>query len=176
MAHYRFESVWKLSAPIDRVFDLLSQPQGFARWWPAVRSSVLVDGEDPAGSGARAQFTVRSPFHYSMSFATTAVDVDRPRRIHNLVRGDLVGTGTYELKEEADGTLVRLAWRVSTTKPWMNRLAPIARPLFVWAHRRVMEGGAKAMAIALGSELLHSVVATEDELATGRPRKALGQR
>lgn len=176
MAHYRFESEWKLSAPIDRVFDLLSQPEGFARWWPAVRSSLLTDSEDATGLGARAQFTVRSPLLYSMTFATTAVEIDRPHRIHNLVRGDLVGTGTYELTEEAHGTLVRLAWRVSTTKPWMNRLPPFARPLFVWAHRRVMEGGAKAMAEVLDSELLHSDVATKNELAVGRPRKALGQR
>jgi hypothetical protein len=108
-----------------------------------------------------------------MTFRAKAVEVIRPHRIHSLVRGDLVGTGTYQLEEDDEGTRVQRVWRVSTTRAWMNRLAPIARPLFVWAHHRVMREGAEAMAARLGAGLRFSEMSIEDE---PRPRKAVGRR
>ena len=41
-------------------------------------------------------------------------------------------------------TAVVYEWNVSTTKPWMNLLAPIARPLFAWNHDWVMRNGGPA--------------------------------
>jgi hypothetical protein len=32
-------------------------------------------------------------------------------------------------------------WNVATTKPWMNLIAPIARPVFQWNHDWVMSRG-----------------------------------
>lgn len=91
-----------------------------------------------------------------MSFVTTVVEADRPIRTHALVRGDLIGTGTYILEGDEHRTQVRFVWNVSTTKTWMNLLAPIARTLFVWAHRHVMRNGAEAMAKRLDATLLVS--------------------
>lgn len=155
MAHYQFESEWELTAPIESVFELLSHPEDFTSWWPSVkRSRLLVEG-DEKGLGARAAYTLQSPLLYSMAFEARAVEVERPLRIHTLVRGDLVGTGTYLLEaDEGARTRVGFSWHVSTTKPWMNIIAPVAKPLFVWAHRHVMSEGAAAMASRLGARLL----------------------
>jgi hypothetical protein len=55
--------------------------------------------------------------------------------------GELQGVGRWQLSKDGDITTVRYDWKVETTKPWMNLLAPIARPFFNWNHDVVMEWG-----------------------------------
>ena len=49
--------------------------------------------------------------------------------------------------EQIDGgsTRVRYDWRVKTTKPWMNLLAPVARPFFKWNHDVIMGWGEEGL-------------------------------
>ena len=42
--------------------------------------------------------------------------------------GELAGTGRWRLTHDAGVTRVRYDWNVRTTRPWMNLLAPVARP------------------------------------------------
>jgi hypothetical protein len=154
MAYYKFQSEWALTAAVDRVFELASHPEGYSGWWPAVKESQLLQEGNAEGVGARAAYTLRSPLLYSMRFVTTTVEAQRPSRIHTLERGDLVGTGTYILEGDEHRTHVRFVWSVSTTKTWMNLFAPLARPVFVLAHQRVMQAGAVAMARHLNATLL----------------------
>lgn len=154
MVHYMFETDWVLTAPIGRVFDVLAHPEEFSGWWPSVRESTLLEEGDPSGLGARASYLIRSPLFYSMRFDVKAVEVDRPIRIHSVVRGDLIGTGTYILESIEGKTHVRFNWYVSTTKRWMNLTAGIAKPILAWAHDRVMLEGCRAMARHLGAPLV----------------------
>jgi len=55
--------------------------------------------------------------------------------------GELDGKGIWTFREENGTTHVRYDWQVTTTKAWMNLLAPVARPVFSWNHDRVMSGG-----------------------------------
>ena len=41
-----------------------------------------------------------------------------------------------------------------TTRPWMNLLAPVARPFFRWNHNVVMHQGGVGLAGLLGAQLL----------------------
>jgi len=165
MAHYQFQSEWVLTAAVGRVFDLACHPEDFSTWWPSVEASQLLEEGDADGVGTRAAYTLRSPLLYSMTFVTTTVEVDRPSRIHALVRGDLVGTGTYLLEGDEQRTRVRFVWNVSTTRTWMNMFAPLARPLFVWAHKHVMRKGAVAMAKRLDATLLSANTAVAERPA-----------
>lgn len=154
MAHYMFQTEWVLTAPIERVFEVISQPEKYSEWWPEVRESRLLDLGDADGVGRTASYSVRSPFGYTMHFELKAIDVQAPNRVSALVRGDLVGTGTHYLETRPEGTLVRLDWYVSTTKPWMNIVAKFAKPLLSWSHRHVMYEGCASMAAHLGARLL----------------------
>ena len=68
--------------------------------------------------------------------------------------GELTGSGRWRLTEDGGVTSVRYDWNVVTTKPWMNLLAPVARPLFKWNHDVVMNWGAEGLARKLGVERL----------------------
>ncbi len=154
MIHYMFETEWVLTAPVERVFELLSHPEGYASWWPSVRESVLLEEGDSRGVGRSASFTVHGPLRSTLRLQLRAIEVDRPRRVHNVVRGDLVGTGTHHLEAHPDGTRVRFHWYVSTTRAWMSTVARIGRPFFALAHKYVMHQGCEGMAKYLGARLL----------------------
>lgn len=154
MAYYNFETDWELTAPIEKVFEVLSHPEKFEVWWPSVTRSTLVSEGEADGVGARARYTIKSPLLYTMTFDLKTIDLERPNRLRTVVRGDLVGTGTFLLEPTAAGTRVRFNWHVATTRKWMNAADVVAKPLLVWAHDRVMLEGCAAMSEHLGAELL----------------------
>lgn len=154
MSHYLFESEWVVAAPVDEVFDVMVKVDDYASWWSSVRHSSLIEDGDDNGVGAKAMYSIRSPLGYSMDFEMTALEVDRPRRIYSLARGDLVGTGTHIFESRGDHTVVTYLWYVSTTKRWMNVVAPVAKPFFVWAHHHVMREGCAGLAQRLGVNLI----------------------
>jgi hypothetical protein len=45
---------------------------------------------------------------------------------------------------------------VRTTRPWMNLLAPIARPVFTWNSRGVMLQAGEGLARFLGARLVNA--------------------
>ena len=67
--------------------------------------------------------------------------------------GELQGLGRWELSKDGEITTVRYDWKVETTKPWMNLIAPIARPFFSWNHNVVMGWGGEGLARHLGVAL-----------------------
>lgn len=154
MAHYQFESEWVLSAPIDRVFDVMTRPEEFSQWWSSVKNSRLIETGDSDGLGAKARYSIKSPLGYKMHFEMTVVDFDRPNRIHSLARGDLIGTGTHLFESRGESTAVTYLWYVSTTKRWMNVLEPVAKPLFAWAYHHAMREGCAGLAKHLGARLI----------------------
>jgi hypothetical protein len=83
----------------------------------------------------------------------------KPHLLEGHAQGELAGTGLWRLFEQDGGTPVTAVvyeWNVSTTKPWMNLFAPIARPVFEWNHDWVMRNGGEGIARLLGCRLLAS--------------------
>jgi len=154
LIHYMFETEWVLTAPIEKVFEVLEHPEEFSAWWPSIKNSRLLEEGDDNGVGTRAAYSIRSPLGYAVHFEAKVIEVDRPKRIHSVIRGDLIGTGAYLLESGDNQTHVRFNWYVSTTKPWMNFVAGFAKPLLVWAHHSVMREGCAAMAQHLGARLV----------------------
>jgi hypothetical protein len=68
--------------------------------------------------------------------------------------GELEGTGRWRLFEDAGVTAVLYEWNVSTSKRWMNAIAPLGRPVFAWNHDVVMRWGGEGLARRLGATLL----------------------
>jgi hypothetical protein len=82
--------------------------------------------------------------------------VERPALMEGNAFGELSGHGRWRLLEDAGVTAVIYEWNVSTTKRWMNLLAPVARPVFEYNHDVVMCWGGEGLARQLGAKLLAS--------------------
>jgi hypothetical protein len=73
-----------------------------------------------------------------------------PSILEGVAHGELNGTGRWSLREEEGVTHARYDWRVSTSRAWMNALAPVLAPMFRWNHGEVMTEGARGLARYLG--------------------------
>jgi len=109
---------------------------------------------DAEGIGAVHRYTWSSRLPYCLSFDMETTALTRPSRIEGVARGDLTGTGCWDLATENRNARVRYTWRVTTGKRWMNALAPLLAPVFAWNHDQVMAEGGRGLARHLGVTLL----------------------
>lgn len=153
MARYEFLTTWVVDAPIDRVFDVISDSASYPEWWKGVQDVVMLEegGDDRVGEVSR--FEWRSVLPYTLAFETRVARVERPHLIEGHATGELEGVGTWRLFD-GPGTAVVYDWRVRTTRLWMNLLGPIARPAFEWNHDLVMRQGGHGLAQRLAAPLI----------------------
>jgi uncharacterized protein YndB with AHSA1/START domain len=153
MADYRFLTTWCIDAPIERVFEAIDDAATWPRWWKGVTRADLVEEGDADGVGRLWRFTWRSRLPYDLSFDSRVVRREPPHLLEGHADGELVGVGRWRLYD-GQGTAVVYEWNVSTSREWMNRAAPVARPLFAWNHDAVMRQGGEGLARQLGAPLL----------------------
>ena len=156
MAAYRFVTTWCVDAPIDAVYDAVDDATQWPAWWRGVRSAELLEAGDEDGLGRLWRYVWRSRLPYDLAFEARVTAVQRPHLIEAQAQGELAGTGRWRLFE-GDGTAVVYEWDVRTTRAWMNRIAPVARPLFAYNHDVVMRWGGEGLARRLGTRLLVNV-------------------
>lgn len=154
MTRYRFLTAWLLEAPIEPVWEAIYDAERWPEWWRGVESVVELDpgGEDKVGSVSRHRW--RSFLPYVVEFESRTTRVERPCLIEGEASGELAGEGRWRLFERGGLTAVLYEWNVRTTRPWMNLLAPIARPAFRWNHGWVMRRGGEGLARRIGGRLL----------------------
>lgn len=153
MEEYRFVTAWCLDAPIERVFEAIDDAAAWPRWWKGVTRAELVEPGDGRGIGRLWRLTWRSRLPYELSFESRVTRREPPYLLEGNADGELVGVGRWRLYV-GQGTAVVYEWNVRTSRPWMNRLAPVARPLFAWNHDVVMRQGAEGLARLLDAPLL----------------------
>jgi Polyketide cyclase / dehydrase and lipid transport len=153
MADYAFVTRWRLSAPVERVFDVIDMAREWPAWWPGVKSVQVLEEGGPDKVGMVTRTTWRSRLPYDLTFNARTVKREAPRAIEVEAFGELEGRGRWELAPDgADGeaTLVTYYWSVITNKWWMNLLAPIARPMFQKNHDVIMRWGGEGLGRRLG--------------------------
>lgn len=160
MAEYNFISVWKIAAPLREVGDAIADVHSWPQWWKAVESvTVVTEGQGPLNIGAIYHHVWKSPIPYSIEFDIELTEIIPYQRLVGKSTGDLVGEGIWTL-HYADGiTTVTYEWKVRTTKAWMNVIAPLARPIFTWAHHWVMRQGELGLQKALSARPTQKVAA-----------------
>jgi hypothetical protein len=142
MAQYSFVTTWRIQAPIDAVWAAILDSTTWPQWWKGVRRVEELTPGDDHGIGNVRRYTFRSALPYDLVFDMRTTRIEPMRALDGAASGELEGEGRWRLESIGpDATLVRYEWDVRTTRPWMNLLAPIARPLFAWNHDRIMRWG-----------------------------------
>jgi uncharacterized protein YndB with AHSA1/START domain len=154
MPGYRFLTTWCLEAPINPVWDAIYDSERWPEWWRGVERVVELAPGDEEDIGQRAAYTWRSRLPYELTFEVELTRKEAPHLLAGEASGELTGTGTWRISEGGGLTTVLYEWDVRTTRPWMNRLAPIARPVFAWNHDWVMKRGGEGLARLLDARLV----------------------
>jgi len=109
---------------------------------------------EPSGVGTVSRLVWKSLLPYRVEFEVTTKRVEPFHLLEGHAVGELEGVGRWRLYEQDGATAVLYEWNVSTTKPWMNAMAPLLRPAFEWNHDWVMTRGGEGIARLLGCKLL----------------------
>ncbi len=153
MASYSFLTTWILDAPREAVWDAIYAIETWPAWWRGVRRVEKLEHGNGDGIGALYRHEWRSVIPYPVRFETRITRIERPFLIEATANGELAGRGRWRFFDGRE-TAVTYEWDVRTTRPWMNLLAPVARPVFRWNHNVVMHQGGEGLADLLGARLL----------------------
>ena len=154
MAEYRFLTTWLLEAPREHTWDAIQDVLRWPEWWRGVVSVNELEAGDANRVGSRYAIRWRSRIPYPVRFEFTVDRAQRPVVMEGRARGELSGMGRWRLFEDGGVTAVLYEWNVSTTKRWMNLVAPLARPNFAHNHDVVMGWGGEGLARLLGARFV----------------------
>lgn len=143
---YCLSTVWRFAAPLGPVWQAILDAEAWPLWWAGIETVVTLTPGDANGLGACRLWRCKSALPYRLSFTTRVTRIEPLQCIEGAVEGELEGRGCCRLWREGGLTRVRQDWQVRTTPPWMNLLAPLARPLFRWNHDALMRAGGRGLA------------------------------
>jgi hypothetical protein len=132
---------WHLDAPVEAVWPILREVEGWPSWWPNVASVETIAPADADGLGARHRLLWSTALPYRLAIGTEVVALEPLRRIVVAASGELEGKGSWTFEAIGGACAVRYRWQVTPRKAWMRRLAPLFAPVFAWNHGKVMETG-----------------------------------
>jgi uncharacterized protein YndB with AHSA1/START domain len=154
MADYEFLTAWLLDSPREPVWEAIYDQASWPSWWRGVEEAVEIRPGEESGVGTVSRMVWKSLLPYRVEFELTTTHVEPPHLLQADAVGELSGVGRWRFYEEDGVTAALYEWNVSTSRTWMNLLAPVARPVFEWNHDWVMARGAHGIANLLGCRLL----------------------
>ena len=171
MADYHYVSTWQLQAPIEQVWAALNDLEHLPVWYRGVQQAQELTPGDAQGIGRRVRYVIKGRLPLRLAF-----EVQPPGRIPagpgTAGRGRAGRHRAWSLDQQGEVTTARYRWDVRTTRPWMNLLSPLARPLFTWNSRGVMLQAGEGLARFLDVPLVAAEF-TPPWLGTRRLRWAL---
>ncbi len=136
---YAFRSSWPVAAPPARVYDVLEDVGGYPGWWPQVRA-VAALAEDVA------LVACRSVLPYTLHIELRPVVRDPATGVlEAALSGDLVGSCTWRVVEDAPGTRLEFAQQVTTPGWWLRSLSRVGRPVLELNHHLMMRGARRGL-------------------------------
>jgi uncharacterized protein YndB with AHSA1/START domain len=145
MARYKFVDHWYIKAPIDLVYNHISDPRTYPQWWHWYDSIRVIKDAPFPHVGGMSELVIRSPFGYRLKIEVETVEAHPPDRLKTISRGELAGTGEWEFRQEGDVTHAIFTWIVETDQPLLNRLEWLLKPVFALSHNLVSGSGHRGL-------------------------------
>jgi uncharacterized protein YndB with AHSA1/START domain len=113
MANYEFVTVWRVKAPIEKVWDLIYHSENWPEWWRGVENVEKLKEGDANHVGALFRYTWKSKLPYRLIFEMETTRVAPMSLIEGRAIGELQGAGCWRLSQEGEVTTVRYDWKGS---------------------------------------------------------------
>ena len=134
-----------MPAPPRQVASAILDVQNWPQWWDGLESATVAEPQADI-IGSRIECTWRSLTGYRLTLGIVITTYTPERTIVFTSSGDLVGGGSWTFEPTAEkATKMEIVWQVATEKGWMNLLAPVLRPLFIYSHNLLMRRGERGL-------------------------------
>ena len=136
---YRFDNLWHLGAPREKVYAALAEVEDYQRWWPQIREIHRIDGD----SG---RVRIRSLLPYTLDLVLVRAAEDEANgilRVH--IDGDLQGWCAWQIVAEGAVTQARFSQEVQVAVPMLQRVPFAVRPLLRGNHAHMMRSGEQGL-------------------------------
>jgi hypothetical protein len=140
---YYFITRWRVKASGEDVFDIISEPLEFPRWWPA----VYLEAQDLGNK--RVRFHTRGWLPYTLWFESTMTESDRPHRLAVRATGDFDGRGIWSIVQNGEYCDITFVWKLTAKKPLVAALSFALKPMFEANHRWAMARGEESLLLEL---------------------------
>jgi hypothetical protein len=147
---YHFLTRWRVAATAEDVYDILSQPLEYPRWWPSVYLAVrqLVPSRRD-GTGLRVQLLTKGWLPYTSRWQSITSEAQRPNRLAIRASGDFEGRGIWSIVEDGRFADITFDWKLTARKPLLRYLSFALKPAFEANHRWAMEQGRHSLELEL---------------------------
>lgn len=133
---------WRFDISPERVWTAVRAVDDYPSWWPWL-GGFSTQGLD---RGHVTRCVVRSPLGFRLRLVLRVTDTGE-RFVAADVGGDLEGAGRLEVRPDGAGSLVSLVFDVRVARRTLRPFALLARPLFRWAHDRVLTQAVEAFRV-----------------------------
>lgn len=148
---YMFLSHWVIHAGTAKAAHAITDVSHWTDWWEGLES-VEVKESTQAATGSRFACVWKSSSGYRLALNICITEYIEEEVMRFTADGDLAGSGTWRIEPvSANRTAMTILWNVSTTKTWMNTLAPALRPVFVKSHNALMKKGEQGLNVYMQS-------------------------
>ena len=140
--YYHFVSHWRMKGDIARVYELLTNPLGYSRWW---KNSNLRVEQLEAGNAegvnqvVRCQMDVKGWLSYTIKWQLRCAEANKPYHFASEATGDFVGRGVWSFKQNGPWVDITFDWNVSAEKLFFRYFSFLLKPFFVAKHDQIMK-------------------------------------
>lgn len=143
---YQFLTLWRVEGTAAEVYDIISNPLQFPRWWPSVYlSATQMEAGNGNGIGRRVHFRTKGRLPYTLSWESLTVEAERPSTIAIRASGDFDGGGVWTFRPAGAFVDISFDWRLTAEKPLLRNLSWLFKPVFAANHRWAMARGLECL-------------------------------
>jgi len=147
---YHFITPWRVQSTVEEVFDILSDAQDLARWWPSVYLEVQVTNPgDQDGVGKIVRLYTKGWLPYTLRWQFRVTQVSKPRGFSLEAWGDFAGRGIWKFQQDGSWVNITYDWQIRADKPFLNALSWLLKPLFSANHHWAMAKGEESLKLEI---------------------------
>ena len=150
MNNYHFVTEWRVEGTCGEVADIIGDPTGLARWWPAVYlEAEQLEPPNASGTGRRMRVWTKGWLPYTLRWEFVVTRSVYPSGFTIEAVGDFVGRGEWTFVQEGPVVKVIYDWNIAAEKPLLKFFSPVLRPVFEANHRWAMAQGEESLKLEL---------------------------
>ena len=147
---YHFITHWRVESTVEEVFDIISDAQDLARWWPSVYlgGRVWKGGGRKCGCRSVEVFT-KGWLPYTLRWQFRITEANPPFFFSLEAWGDFVGSGIWQFQQEDSWVHVTYDWQLRAEKPLLRALSGLLKPVFSANHHWAMARGEESLKLEI---------------------------